>query len=198
MHIRLHLTLLMAAVLLPAVAHARVVRLVIEQKRVFADGTSFGEAGPYERLDGTAHMEVDPADPLNRLIVNLDKAPRTPGGMVEFSAPFVILKPVNMARSNRKIWCGINNRGNMLELQQRSFDPTPPYPFTNDPMSVADIGGSSCWSSATCSSMRAGRAMRAAPTTGGRPRCRCRVRPTAARSSARFASNTRAEDSPSR
>jgi len=59
-----------------------VVRFVIEQKRVVADGKSFGDAGPYERLDGIVYIEVDPRDPLNRGIVNLDKAPRTPKGMV--------------------------------------------------------------------------------------------------------------------
>ena len=55
---------------------ARVVRFVVEQTRSFAGGTSFGDVGTYQRLDGTAYMEVDPRDPLNAVIVNLDKAPR--------------------------------------------------------------------------------------------------------------------------
>src|SRR5689334_14030446 len=73
---------------------ARVVRFVVEQTRSFADGMSFGNTGPYQRLDGTAYMEVDPHDALNSVIVNLDKAPRNARGLVEFSAPFFILKPV--------------------------------------------------------------------------------------------------------
>ena len=36
--------------------------------------------------------------------------------MVEFSAPFFILKPVDMARGNHKIFYGINNRGNKQTL----------------------------------------------------------------------------------
>ena len=36
--------------------------------------------------------------------------------MVEFSAPFVIIKPVDNARGNHKILYGINNRGNNIEL----------------------------------------------------------------------------------
>ena len=36
----------------PATSDARVVRLVVEQKRVIADGKSWGNVGPYERLDG--------------------------------------------------------------------------------------------------------------------------------------------------
>ena len=81
---------LLFAVGLPRSSGARVVRFVVEQRRSFAGGTSFGHVGPYERLDGTAYMEVDPSDPLNAVVVNLDKAPRNAQGMVEFSAPFFI------------------------------------------------------------------------------------------------------------
>ena len=79
--------------LTPWPCEAGVVRFVVEQKRVLAGGMSFGDVGPYERLDGTAYFEVDPRDPLNAVIVNIDKAPRNAKGMVEFSAPFFILKP---------------------------------------------------------------------------------------------------------
>ncbi len=44
----------------PWLAEARVVRFVVEQRRLFADRTEFGNVGAYERLDGTAYMEVDP------------------------------------------------------------------------------------------------------------------------------------------
>jgi hypothetical protein len=70
---------------------ARVVRFVVEQKRPLADGMAFGAAGAYQRLDGTAYFEIDPKDPLNAVIVNIDKASRNAGGMVEISSPFVIL-----------------------------------------------------------------------------------------------------------
>jgi hypothetical protein len=39
---------------------ARVDRFVVEQTRSFAGGMSFGDVGPYQRLDGTAYMDVDP------------------------------------------------------------------------------------------------------------------------------------------
>ena len=48
-------------------------------------------------------MEVDPRDALNALIVNIDRAPRNERGLVEFSTPFYILKPVDTTRGNRKI-----------------------------------------------------------------------------------------------
>jgi len=122
---------------IPRSAEARVTRFAVEERVPFAVGVEWGTAGPYERLKGTAYMEVDPRDPLNAVIVNLDKAPRNVRGMVEFSSPFLILKPVNMARGNHKLWYGINNRGNCIELGFRAF----PQTSTNcNPLTAADVG----------------------------------------------------------
>ena len=51
------LALILAALLAPRAADAHLVRLVVEQTRRLADGQSFGNVGPYERLDGTAYFE---------------------------------------------------------------------------------------------------------------------------------------------
>src|SRR5436305_1774573 len=83
-------------VAVPRLSDARVVKVVVEQTRPVAAGKSFGNVGPYERLDGTVYMEVDPRDPSNAVIVNLDKAPRNAKGLVEFSAPFFIIRPVDL------------------------------------------------------------------------------------------------------
>jgi hypothetical protein len=132
------LVVLMAPFITPASSAARVVRFVVEQVRPVLDGKSFGEVGPYERLDGTVYFEVDPRDPLNALITNLDKAPRTPGGMVGFSSPFYILKPVDMARGNSKIFYGVNNRGNKLDYAWRTI--LAPGANNNNPLTAADFG----------------------------------------------------------
>jgi hypothetical protein len=65
-----------------------------------------------EKLMGVAHFAVDPNDPLNAVIVDLDKAPRNSSGMVEFSTQVMIMKPVDMSLSNHKIFYRVNNRGN--------------------------------------------------------------------------------------
>ena len=130
------LTVLTSAAAAPV--EARVVRFVVEQTRPVAEGKSFGAAGAYERLDGTVYFEVDPNDPLNALIVNLDKAPKTPNGMVGFSAPFYVLKPVDMQRGNRKLFYGVNNRGNKLEYAWRTF--LTPGANSNDPTTENDFG----------------------------------------------------------
>src|SRR5712691_872146 len=128
---------LLSVAAIPRSAEARVTRFVVEERVPFAVGVEWGTAGPYERLKGTAYMEVDPRDPLNAVIVNLDKAPRNAAGMVAYSSPFLILKPVDMARGNRKIWYGINNRGNCIELSFRAF---PPGASTCNPLTAADAG----------------------------------------------------------
>jgi hypothetical protein len=94
---------------------ARVVKFVVEQTTPYLGGADWGKAGPYDLLTGTAYMEVDPRDRQNRIIVDLDNAPRNAKGMVEFSTPFFVLKPADMARGNNKLFYALNNRGNSLE-----------------------------------------------------------------------------------
>ena len=109
---RLFLGLFLAAAAIPVPSQARLVRLAVESRTPFVGGVSWGATGPYERLLGTAYMEVDPRDPLNAVIVDLDRAPRNARGMVEFSTRFLIVKPVDMSRGNGKIYYTANNRGN--------------------------------------------------------------------------------------
>src|SRR5712691_11625152 len=128
---------LLLAAAAPGASEARVVRFVVEQTRTFAGGMNFGTVGTYQRLDGTAYMEVDPHDPLNAAIVNIDRAPRNVRGMVEFTAPFFILKPVDMTRGNHKIFYGINNPGNKGHLGRMTTFPA--GPTTNNPLTADDI-----------------------------------------------------------
>lgn len=123
---------------MPHDAQARVTRLVVERTRVFADGAVFGAAGPYQRLDGVAYFAVDPRDPHNAGIVDIDRAPRNAAGMVEFSAPFFVLKPADISRGNHKVFLGINNRGSKQALGY--FNNVPPGPGQNDPITGADAG----------------------------------------------------------
>ena len=51
------------------------IEFIITDRRAFADGQAFGDAGPYERLSGRAHFAVDPLAAAQRDVVDLDKAP---------------------------------------------------------------------------------------------------------------------------
>lgn len=105
----------MALLLIPALTDARVTRIEITSlESPTFDGRVFGNVGQYEKLRGKIYGEVDPGDPLNAVIVNLDKAPQNTNGMVEYVTNFLIIKPVDMRKGNGKIFYEINNRGNHL------------------------------------------------------------------------------------
>ena len=104
-------------------AEAHVTKLVITENVPFAGGQEFGTVGAYERLKGIAYFEVDPRDPLNAVITDIDKAPQNARSMVEFSSPFMILKPADMAKGNHKIFSTVNNRGNDGLLNATSVVP---------------------------------------------------------------------------
>ena len=100
------------------------------------DAASFGEVGPYEKLAGRIHGELDPADPLNAVITDLALAPRNARGMVEYASNFLIIRPVDASRGNHRLLLEINNRGNILVfglLDDAARD-------NNYPGSAADAG----------------------------------------------------------
>ena len=55
------------------------------------EGRSFGAVGQYRKLVGRAYGEVDPNDPRNAVIVDIDLAPRNAAGRVEYSTDVSIL-----------------------------------------------------------------------------------------------------------
>ena len=71
----------------PAGAHVK--KIVIDKKVSPAfDGAAFGKAGQYETLAGRAFGELDPKDPHNTIITDIQLAPRNRNGKVEYIAAF--------------------------------------------------------------------------------------------------------------
>jgi hypothetical protein len=104
-----------------AAPQARMTRLEVTAIDPVLDGYEFGDVGAYERVKGIAYFAVDPADPRNTVIYNLDRAPKNDAGLVEYSSEFVILRPVDPLKGNRNLWFGVNNRGNCQEFGLRTF-----------------------------------------------------------------------------
>ena len=96
------------------VAEARITKIEITstESPTFG-GTTFGTVGAYEKLRGRAYGEVDPADPLNALITDIELAP-TNAGKVQYSMDIYILKPINLNQGNNRLFMEVNNRGNKL------------------------------------------------------------------------------------
>ena len=107
----------------------------IHERRAFAGGHAFSEAGAYERLTGRARFAVDPDAPAQAGIVDLDKAPRNRDGLVEFVADLCILKPADPARGNRRLFFDYGNRGNKRAVQYFNDAPA-----CNDPATLEHAG----------------------------------------------------------
>ena len=83
----------------------------IARRGPYAGGRTFGRAGAFEQIDGTAHFGVDPFHPANNRIVDLALAPRNADGLVEFQADFSIVMPVDPARGANRAIVELPNRG---------------------------------------------------------------------------------------
>ena len=105
-------------------SEAGVVRVEVVSRTEVAGGQSFGLAGPYERIEGKVYFSVYPENPHNKIVVDLDRAPRNNAGQVEFSDDLYLLRPKDASLGNGALIYGVTNRGNRgLPFNRRSPDP---------------------------------------------------------------------------
>jgi len=105
-------SLLTAACLVtPSVLEAHVTKITITSQVPAFDGQSFGSAGAYEKIKGIATGEIDPKDPRNALITDIELAPKNANGRVEYRTNFTIVKPVDMSRAPGVMLYNVVNRG---------------------------------------------------------------------------------------
>jgi hypothetical protein len=97
-------------------------------------GLSFGSVGQYEKLRGIATGELDPNDPRNAVITDIELAPRNAAGMVEYSMDVFILKPIDLSKGNHRLFLDFNNRGGMRVGRLNQTDQN------NDPTTAAHAG----------------------------------------------------------
>jgi hypothetical protein len=107
-------------------ADARVTKIIIDRVQALA-----GDA-TYEAVTGRAFGELDPADPKNALITDIDLAPKNAAGKAEYVASFFIVKPVDMSSASGLLWHDVPNRGGRITI-------------TSDLRAQRDVGLSSGW-----------------------------------------------------
>ncbi|TCR61816.1 alpha/beta hydrolase domain-containing protein [Bosea sp. BK604] len=107
-------------------------RLDISSRKPFAQGDPFGAVGAYEAISGKAFFAIDPLANENAAVVDLALAPRDADGLVSLSADFFILKPIDINRSNRRLFFDYGNRGNKRALQFFNDAPAANRPTTLD------------------------------------------------------------------
>jgi hypothetical protein len=106
--------------------HARITSITYTTSQPYGT-VSFGSVGQYQELDGVATGTLDPRDPLNAVITDLDLAPQV-NGTVPYSLTFSVLMPVDLSRSNRTLLYDIVNRGNKVITGWNSVLPASPTP----------------------------------------------------------------------
>jgi hypothetical protein len=123
------------ALLTTAASRAEVTHIDVTARADVLNGKPFGLAGAYERLTGKVHFAVDPSNEHNRIIVDVDRAPRDRRGRVEFSADLYVLKPKDMRRGNGALLFEVSNRGGkgMLSFFNHGRG-------SSDPTAAADFG----------------------------------------------------------
>ncbi len=94
----------------PAQAYVKKIQITAKQSPAFG-GYSWPGVGQYEKIAGKAFCELDPKDPRNQLIVDLQFAPKNANGKVEYSFDFYILKPIDLSKGNHKMVYEPPNRG---------------------------------------------------------------------------------------
>ena len=92
-------------------ADARTTKLEITSRTIAFGGYSFAGVGQFEKIVGIAHGELNPNDPRNAVITDIQLAPRNASGHVEYAHNFYILKPVDLSKGNHKMMYEPPNRG---------------------------------------------------------------------------------------
>jgi hypothetical protein len=118
-------------------AQARIARISITRtESPTFEGRAFGTVGPYEKLVGRVSGEIDPADPHNLVITDIGLAPRNAAGKVEYETDIMILRPVDHAKGNHKVWYEVTNRGFVVSFSQFNDASS----GGNDPTKAVDAG----------------------------------------------------------
>src|SRR6266567_1571503 len=113
---------------------ARVTKIIIDSPAAYPNSHNLltGQDIQYETVTGRAFGELDPNDPHNAIITDIQVAPRNQKSKVEYIASFFIVKPVDMSLASGLMWHDVPNRGGRITI-------------TSDLRNSHDVGLSSGW-----------------------------------------------------
>lgn len=110
------------------------VKWEVRRREPYAAGEPFGDLGPFEIIEGRAHYTVDPDDPRNAAIVDLQLAPRSRDGTVRYAGDFTFIAPRHASAT--KLLLDVPNRGRRLAFSQ--FNRARPGQLLDDPCAPGD------------------------------------------------------------
>lgn len=103
--------LLGLALVTPTICQADVIGVEITVRQPWAGNRPFGKVGAYEVIRGRIRYAIDPRSKAARAVVDLRRAPVNAHGLVEYSGPFVMIRPIDPALSNHTLLVEAANRG---------------------------------------------------------------------------------------
>ncbi|HET7199858.1 MAG TPA: alpha/beta hydrolase domain-containing protein [Burkholderiales bacterium] len=136
-----------------APADARVTKIVIDDQQPLTAAT--GQTIQYKQISGRAFGELNPEDPLNAIIQDIELG-KDPDGKVRYVASWVLTLPVDASAISGLMWHDVPNRGSPLTIgvQERNF---------------GDVGLASAWQGDNSAINAAnGTAVRPTELVGGR------------------------------
>ena len=103
-------------------------RVYLEDRTDVLGGRAIGQVPGYERITAKVHFAVDPKNPVNQNVRDLDLATKNDKGLVEFTADVYVLRPRDPATGNGIVLVEVPNRGGKamlarFDLAHGSLDP---------------------------------------------------------------------------
>lgn len=105
---RIALCLLAGGFAAPARSQVTEFKIISSRTIVPSPMGRFGPAQPAEKFVAHAKLELDPSDPRNAVIADLDRAPRNGHGKIDYEAEVIVLRPAN---PNGLLLVELPNRG---------------------------------------------------------------------------------------
>jgi hypothetical protein len=101
-----------------AAGEARVTRIeVLTIEPVPAAQVNGEVVPPYEQISGRFHGELDPRDPKNALITDIQLAPKNARGMVEYVGTFSLMKPSDLSKASGVLMYSVSIEGMAVHRQ---------------------------------------------------------------------------------
>jgi hypothetical protein len=135
--LRRAIILIAATIISASPSAAKVVKFeILKVESPAFEGRAFGAVGTYDRIVARATIAVAPDDIHNKIIVDLDRAPRNAQSLVQAVTDVEILRPTVAVNGNRTLFYEVLNRGSKLGFALFNDLPL----VTNDLVKATDAG----------------------------------------------------------
>src|SRR5215831_14821406 len=131
-------TAVASALVLASPAEARVIRIILGTPAALAYTPPIPGAPPFLQVRGTLIGQLDPTDPHNTIITDINHAPTVMNAqgkpVVQYTTTFVLTYPQNRADVSGLMWHNVPNRGSAGQVE------TPQHAIVPAERALGDVG----------------------------------------------------------